>query len=150
MHRPTDRPCLYHSHDIDTLHVPTLQRHATPCHVNSAVRYSGDSYKTKNADDGKAKSRDTRTTNCETGTRERPANLFILALPCRCRHPWLSRTSVFLAGHFTQTLFHTFLHKHTDTCTDKTCAHVMHTGVHKHHLSLSMLRHATTAQARPQ
>ena len=31
-------------------------------------------------------------------------------------HPWVSRTSVFLAGHFTQALFHTFLHKH-NMCT---------------------------------
>ena len=61
------------------------------------------------------KSRDTRAMNCDDGTRERPTNLFILVLPCRSHHPWLSRTSLFLAGHFTQTLFHSFLHKHMCT-----------------------------------
>ena len=47
--------------------------------VNSAVRSaSGDSSKTENPDDGKAKSRDTRATNCKVGMRDRPANCFIL------------------------------------------------------------------------
>ena len=88
-----------------------------PCHthvrhVNSALR-SGDSYKTENADDGKAKSRDTRATNCEAGTRERPANpSYLRFLVGVAMHPWVSRTSVFLAGYFTQTPFHTSLHKH--------------------------------------
>ena len=31
---------------------------------------------------------DTRATNCEAGTRERPANLFILAHSRRCCHPF--------------------------------------------------------------
>ena len=87
--RPTNRPCPSHSRDTDTLHMPTLPRGATmprSYHVNSAVRCDSYMYKTENADDGKAKSRDTRATNCEAGMRERPANLFILALPCRSRH----------------------------------------------------------------
>ena len=47
--------------------------------VNSAVcNASGDSSKTENSDDGKAKSRDTHATNCEVGMRDRPANCFIL------------------------------------------------------------------------
>ena len=79
-------------------------------HVNSAVR-SGDSYKTENADDGKAKSRDTRATNCEAGTRERPANLFILALPCRCRHASLGFTYV----SFSRRLLHTNPFSHFPT-----------------------------------
>ena len=55
--------------------------------------------------------------NSGVGTRERPANLFILALPCRCRHASLGFTYIiFLAGHFTHTLFHTFLYKY-NTCT---------------------------------
>ena len=102
-HASTDRPCPSHSHDTDTLHVSMLacckaMPHLRSCArvvVNSAVR-SDDSYKTANMDNGKVKSWDTRATNCETGTRERTANLFILVLPCRCRHPWLSHTSVFL------------------------------------------------------
>ena len=49
--------------------------------------------------------------NCETGTRERSANLFIVALPCRCRHPWLSRTSVFLLVTLHKPFF-TLLHQH--------------------------------------
>ena len=78
--RLTDHVCP--SHVILML---TLPPHATLIRVvvNSVVSSSGDSYKTENADDWKAKSRgDTRATNCEAGTRERPANLFILALPC--------------------------------------------------------------------
>ena len=80
--------------------------------MNSAVR-SRDSYKTENADDGKAKSRDTRATNCEAGTRERPANLFILALPCRCRHASLGFTYV----SFSRRVFHTnpFSHSYIST-----------------------------------
>ena len=102
--RPTDRPCPSHSRDTDTLHVPTLpSRLATHVrHVNSAVR-SRDSYKTENADDGKAKSRDTRATHCEAGTSERPANLFILALPCRCRHASLDFTYVSFSRRLLQT-----------------------------------------------
>ena len=75
--------------------------------ASSAVHSSGDSYKTKNADDRKAKSReDTCAMNCEAGMRERPANLTsLLVLPS------FMYASFFFAGHFTQTLFHTFLHK---------------------------------------
>ena len=104
INRPTDRPCPSHSRDTDTLHVPTLpSRLATHVrHVNSAVR-SGDSYKTENVDDGKAKSRDTRATHCEAGTSERPANLFILALPCRCRHASLDFTYVSFSRRLLQT-----------------------------------------------
>ena len=72
--------------------MPTLPPHAILMRVvvNSVVSSSGDRYKTENADDGKAKSRgDTRATNCEAGTRERPANLFILALSCWCYHPFM-------------------------------------------------------------
>ena len=113
--RPTDRPCPSHSRDTDTLHVPTLpSRNATLMHVrdvNSAVR-SRDSYKTENADDGKAKSRDTRATNCEAGTRERPASL-----PCRCRHASLG---FYVRQFFSPVTSHkplfTLLHKH-NTCT---------------------------------
>ena len=138
-------------HPTDTLHMPTLPRHA---HVNSAVR-NGDSYKTENVDDGKAKSRDTHTTNCKAGTRERPANLFILALPCWCRHASLgfSYGSFFFAGHFTQTPFHTFLHKH-NMCTlhsgQDLRTRVMHTGGIDPTLSLSMPPTTQLRQARPQ
>ena len=103
---------LSHSRDTDTLHVPTL-----PCHARANSVRSGDCYKPVNADDGKAKSRDTRATNCGAGTRERPANLFILTLLVGvAMHPRVSLTSVFLAGHFTHTLFHTFLYRH-NSCT---------------------------------
>ena len=47
------------------------------CMVVSNTVRNGDSYKTKNANDGKAKSRDTRATNWEARTKERPANLFM-------------------------------------------------------------------------
>ena len=93
-----------------------------PCHthvrhVNSAVR-SGDSYKTENADDGKAKSRDTRRNELRSwNERETSEPLHTCASlsvsPCILG---FLRTSVFLAGYFTQTPFHTFLHKH-NMCT---------------------------------
>ena len=112
LHGSLPRPCPSLSRDTDTLHGPTLK---PPCHthvqhVNSAV-CSGDSYKTENADDGKAKSRDTCATNCEAGTRERPANLFILALPCRCRHASLGFTYV----SFSRWLLHTNPFSHFPT-----------------------------------
>ena len=107
VHRPTDQLT-----DWPTMSVPftwywyVARAHTAtlPCHtyVNSAVR-SGDSYKTENADDRKAKSRDTRTTNCEAGTRERPANLFILVLPCWCCHASLG----FMYVSFSPRLLHT-------------------------------------------
>ena len=78
--------------------------------VNSAV-HIGDSYKTENADNGEAKSWDTCAKNCEAETREKSANLFILALPCRCRHPWLSRMSTFSIVTLRKSFF-TLLHKH--------------------------------------
>ena len=95
-------------------HVARAHAAKPPCHthVNSAV-HSGDSYKTENADDRKAKSRDTCTTNCEAGTRERD-QLFILALPCRCRHPSLG--FMYLSFSPRLLLFHSFLHKH-NTCS---------------------------------
>ena len=105
--QPTDQPCPSHSRDTDKLHVPTLPRHT---HVNSAV-CGGDSYKTENADDGEAKSRDIRATNCEAGTRERPVNLFILALPCRCCHASLGFTYV----SFSRWLLHTSPFSHFPT-----------------------------------
>ena len=94
VHWPTDRVRPTH----DALHVPMLpRRHAT--HVNRC----GDSYMTENTDDGKAKSRDTHTMNCKARARERPANLFILALPCRYRHASLGFTYV----SFSRQLLHT-------------------------------------------
>ena len=111
--RLSDRPCLSHSRDTDILHVPTLPHHAVPpcyAHVNSAVR-SRDSYKTENADDGKAKSRDNCATNCEAGMRERPANLFVLALPCRCRHASLG----FMYVRFSRRSLHTSFFSHFPT-----------------------------------
>ena len=110
--RLTNRPtnCVHPSHVIhvhDMSHVPTLPCHATlMCVVANSAVHSGDSYKIKNANNGKTKSRDTRATNCEAGMRERDQQI---SLPCWCRHP--SCMSVFLAGRFTQTLFYTFLHK---------------------------------------
>ena len=92
---PTKNSPVINSRYFDRIHVYWYVAHAHAARhatlelmcvvVNSAVR-SGDSYyKTENADDGKAKSRDTRATNCE-GDSERPANPFIFALPWRYRH----------------------------------------------------------------
>ena len=58
----TRRLCSSHSRDTDMLHVPML-----PC---SCAWWQCVVVKTENANDGKAKSRDTHATNCETGTRE--------------------------------------------------------------------------------
>ena len=105
MHRPTDR--------VRPIQVILIRCTRPRCHavVNSAVRSSGDSYKSQDREhqrwESKKQISGTRATNCEAGTRERAANLFILALPCRCRHLWLLRTSVLLAGYFTETLFYT-------------------------------------------
>ena len=120
--RPTDRPCPSHSRDTDTLHVP-MHTATPPCHthVNSAVR-SGDSYKTENADDGKAMmgKRKAETSAQRTARLERErdqrTSSYLRFLVSVAMHPWVSRTSVFLASYFTQTPFHTFLHKH-NTCT---------------------------------
>ena len=97
VHRPTNQP-TNRVHPIYMILICcTCPRYhvAPPCHtyVNSVVR-SHDSYITKNADDGKVKSRNTRATNCEAGTRERPVNLFILALSCQCHHASLGFTYV--------------------------------------------------------
>ena len=75
--------------------VCTCCSYVEKCEKGLCEVHSCDSYKTKNADDGKSKSKDTHATKCKAGMRERPANLFILMLPCRCRHPWLSRMSLF-------------------------------------------------------
>ena len=134
-------PCPSHSHETDTLHVPMLAcckamprlRSCARVVVNSAVR-SDDSYKTKNADNGKAKSWDTRVMNCETGTRERSVNLFMLALPCQCHHPWLSRMSVFLLVTLHKPFFTLLLSTtRTHSILDKTCAHKMLMGMHRPH-----------------
>ena len=102
-----NRPCPSQSRDTDMLHVPTLPRHATlMCVVVNSAVHSGDSYKIKNGNNGKTKSRDTRATNCEAGMRERVQQI---SLSCWCRHP--SHAPVFFAGRFTQTFFYTFLHK---------------------------------------
>ena len=98
--RPTDRPCPSHSRDTDTLHVPTLpSRYATlmsvQCVVEIATRLRTPTMH------GKAKSRHPR--NELRGWNERPANLFILALPCRCRHASLGFTYV----SFSRWLLHT-------------------------------------------
>ena len=115
--RPTNRLVVsvpftwywYVAHAL-TATPPCVICHTHWWHVNSAVR-SGDSYKTENADNGKAKSRDTRATNCKAGTRERPANLFILALPCRCRHASMGFTYV----SFSRQLLHTNPFSHNPT-----------------------------------
>ena len=93
-------------------------------YVNSAVR-AGDSCKTKNADDGKAKSRDTRATNCESGTRDQRTSSYLRFLVGVAMHPWVSRTSVFLAGHFTQSLDKTYAHVMNRACIDPTLSLTM-------------------------
>jgi len=129
--RPTDRP---------TVSVPftwywyVARAHAAtpPCHthVNSAVR-SGDSFKTENADDGKAKSRDARATaRLERETSEP-------LLPCRCRHtcilgfhvrqffsPVTSHKPFFTVSYISTTRTHRIL---------DTYAQIIHTGVHRPH-----------------
>ena len=56
------RLCSSHSHDANMLQVPML-----PC---SCAWWQCVVVKTENANDGKAKSRDTHATNCEAGMRE--------------------------------------------------------------------------------
>ena len=117
--RPTDRPCLSRSRDTDMLHVPTLpSRHATfmsdmstvQCVVEIATRL-----RTPTMGKRKAETPMQRTARLERERDQRTSSYlrFIVGV---AMHPWVSRTSVFLAGYFTQTPFHTFLHKH-NTCT---------------------------------
>ena len=125
MHRPTDRPteadrpCPSHSRDTDTLHVPTLpSRNATlmsdmwtvQCVVEIATRL-----RTPTMGKRKAETPAQRTARLERGRDQRTSSYFRFLVGV-AMHPWVSRTSVFLAGYFTQTPFHTFLHKH-NTCT---------------------------------
>ena len=116
--RPTNRPCPSHSRDTDTLHMPTLpSRHATlmsdmwtvQCVVEIATRL-----RTPTMGKRKAETPAQRTARLEW---ERLANLFILALPCRCRHASLGFTYVSFSHRSLHTsLFHTFLHNH-NMCT---------------------------------
>ena len=131
--RLTDRPCPSHSHDTDTLHVPTLPRGAAMprSYQNSAV-HSRDIYKTENADDVKAKSRDTHTMNCEAGTRERPANLSPCILGFHVRQFFSSVTSH--KPFFFPTLVQHVPRIYNTAFWTRLCAHVMHTGVHRPHL----------------
>ena len=144
VHQPTDwptncvRPITWYRY-VAHAHAVMLCHHATLMHVNSADPVcSGDSYKTEDADDGKTKSRDTHAMNCEGGMRERPANLFILALPCRCRHASLAFTCVSLSRQslYTVTPFFTLSYIST-TCAHHSGqdlrAHVIHTGVYGPH-----------------
>ena len=59
--------------------------------------------------------------------REKPAKLFILALPCQCSHPWLSRTYVsFFSPVYSHKPFSTLLYIsriHTHHILDKTHTH---------------------------
>ena len=75
INRPTDRPIVSVPFmwywDVARAHA-TMPR----SHGNSAV-HSGDSYKTKNANDGKAKSRDTHATNCEAETRDQQTSSYL-------------------------------------------------------------------------
>ena len=98
----TDRPCPFHSRDTDTLHVPTLARHIRPCHASAHVRAWWwtvqcavvISIRPRMLTMGKRKA-ETFAQQTVRLEQERPVNLFILVLSCQCRHPWLSRTSVF-------------------------------------------------------
>ena len=116
--RPTDRPCPSHSLDTDTLHVSMLpRRHATLMWTSAVC--SGDSYKTEIADNGKAKSETpSQWTARLERERDQRTSSYLRFLVGVAMHPWVSHMSVFLAGYvyFTQTPFHTFLHKH-NTCT---------------------------------
>ena len=115
--RPTDSVCPIH---VILIHCTCPHYHAVPpchVHVNSAVR-SCDSYKTKNGNNGKVKSRPTpvqRTARLEW-ERDQRASSYLRFFVGVAMHPWVSRTSVFLAGHFIQALFHTFLQKY-NMCT---------------------------------
>ena len=98
---------------------------------------SGDSYKTENTDDGKAKSRDTRgrATNCEAGTRERSANLFIFVFPWRYRHLGfhVQYGQFFSPVTSHKPLFYIAQHACAHRTLDKAYVHVMRTGVHRPH-----------------
>ena len=122
--RPTDRP----TNRVRPIHVlcvilicctsPRYPRGAAmprSYHVNSAVR-SHDSYKLRTPTMGKRKAETPaqRTARLEREGNQRTSS-YLRFLVGLAMHPWVSHTSVFLVGHFTQALFHTFLHKYMCT-----------------------------------
>ena len=119
VHRPTDRPCLSHSRDTDTLHVPTLpSRYATLMSDMWTVQWSVEiatRLRTPTMGKRKAETPAQWTARLER-ERDQRTSSYLRFLVGVAMHPWVSCTSVFLAGYFTQTPFHTFLHKH-NTCT---------------------------------
>ena len=121
------------------LHMPTLPHHVSlvprhnpkKCHatlmcvvVNSAV-CSGDSYKTENAEMPRMGKRKAETPMQHTmkleWERETSKPLHTCA-SLSCSHPWLSHMSIFLSGHFTQSLFYIST-THAHCILDKMCTH---------------------------
>ena len=104
--QPTDRPCPSHSRDTDTLHVPTLpSRNATLMSVQCVVEIAT-RLRTPTMGKRKAETPAQRTARLER-ERDQRTSSYLRFLVGVAMHPWVSRTSVFLAGYFTQTPFHT-------------------------------------------
>ena len=135
INRPTNRPRPSHSRGNDKLHVPTLPcRHATVMWTVECVVVLATRLRMPMMGKRKAETPAQQTARLERARDQRTSS-YLHFLVGVTMHPWVSHTSVFLAGHFTQTLFHTFLQVISTTCVhcilDKTYAHVMHTGVHR-------------------
>ena len=116
VHRPTNRPCPSHSRDTDTLHVPTLPHcHATLMWTVQCVVVIATRLRMLTMGKWKVETPAQQTVRLEW-ERDQWTSSYLCFLVSVAMHPWVSCTSVFLTGYFTQTLFHTFLHKH-NTCT---------------------------------
>ena len=99
-----DRPCLSHSHDTDTIHMPTLLRHVMlMCVVVNNVVIAT---KPRTLTVGKQKA---ETPMQQTARLEWERDQWTSSYLCFLSvSPFLAFTYVsFLAGHFTQSLFHT-------------------------------------------
>ena len=111
-----NQPCPSHSRDTDTLHLPTLpRRHATLMWTVQCVVVIVTRLRTLTMGKRKAETPTQRTVRLEWEIDQRTSS-YLRFLVGVAMHPWVSCTSVFLPSYFTQTLFHSFLHKH-NTCS---------------------------------
>ena len=130
----------YHAHVNSAVRIVSLSQTLTRVWLHETTVRSGDSYKTdENADDGKAKSRDTCTMNCEAWTRDQwmSSYLHLSVLPSSAfTYVSFSRRSL-----HTNPFSHCILHKMHASCI-QACI--------PSHLACCAAPCYNTAQARPQ
>ena len=115
VHRPTNRPCPSHSHDTDTLHVPTLPHcHATLMWTVQCVVVIATRLRMLTMGKWKAETPAQQTVRLEWETSE-PLHTcaFLSVSPCILE---FHVRQFFSPATSHKPFFHTFLHKH-NTCT---------------------------------